>query len=491
MKNRIVSLFQLEELLAPHTNGHGRSVAGGPTKKKRKARRKKAPGAVATTPTPPVSPAAPVGQVSPGSPPQTPAVAKSFDTGAPIHCEHAIAYPPVQPVTLPTAPSEPPARAESLDINVEAFEDEETPIDEPTLRLGADEESEAESQSVYDEDDEHYEAPRAQTRQASAPSADRVLPRSFASQMEAVEADLAALARRADHPPPNAPTPPTEEEQAPLPRTNTQSPSRHAIFDEIAKGMSYATEFRLPPVQLSQVFSALDRQLDAEVPAPPVPNVVVDTPRVSPPIPPGDVLLKDLVDIAAAEKRADIAAAERRVNAAASLAAVIDVKHDVPLVPQQTGYSCWAAGAAMVVGWRDRISVDPSEIARATGYWAQYAAGLNAEDTQMFKVWRLTPEAAQTYTVAGFADLLKRHGPLWVASAEPGPHIRVVTGLVGDGTAAGTLVYINDPWELGMASFHLPNRGSQYTESYQRFVEKQESLGRQEIKQQGIYVAHA
>jgi len=192
-----------------------------------------------------------------------------------------------------------------------------------------------------------------------------------------------------------------------------------------------------------------------------------------------------------AEKRADIAAAERRVNAAASLAAVIDVKHDVPLVPQQTGYSCWAAGAAMVVGWRDRISVDPSEIARATGYWAQYAAGLNAEDTQMFKVWRLTPEAAQTYTVAGFADLLKRHGPLWVASAEPGPHIRVVTGLVGDGTAAGTLVYINDPWELGMASFHLPNRGSQYTESYQRFVEKQESLGRQEIKQQGIYVAHA
>jgi hypothetical protein len=63
--------------------------------------------------------------------------------------------------------------------------------------------------------------------------------------------------------------------------------------------------------------------------------------------------------------------------------------------------------------------------------------------------------------------------------------------LVGDGTAAGTLVHINDPWELGMASFHLPNRGSQYTESYQRFVEKQESLGRQEIKQQGIYVAHA
>ena len=144
----------------------------------------------------------------------------------------------------------------------------------------------------------------------------------------------------------------------------------------------------------------------------------------------------------------------------------------------------------MLVGWREKMSIDPSEIARATGYWAQYAAGLNAEDVKMFKVWGLTPEAAQSYTVQGFADLLKKHGPLWVASAEPGPHIRVVTGMVGDGTATGTLVYINDPWEQGMTSFKPSNRGSRYTETYQRFVEKQETLGRQEIKLQGIYVAH-
>jgi len=393
-------------------------------------------------------------------------------------------------VELPSAPSDLPAHAQSLDIHVEAFEDEDTPVEEPTVRLAADDESEAaESQSVYypeeDEADEE-EAHRASTRQASAPTADRMLPRSFASQMEAVEADLAELARRADHPPPNAPTPPSPEEQPVPPRAVGSSPNRHEIFDAMAKGMSYATEFRLPPLQLSQVFSALDRQLDADVPAPPAPNADTGTAPAAPLMPAGEVLIKDLVDIAAAEKRVDVAA-----SLAASLGAAIDVRHDVQLVPQQTGYSCWAAGAAMVVGWRDHISVDPSEIARATGYWAQYASGLDAEDTNMFSVWRLKAEAAQTYTVAGFADLLKRHGPLWVASAEPGPHIRVVTGMVGDGTPTGTLVHVNDPWESGMTSFRLPNRGSQYTESYQRFVEKQESLGRQEIRKQGIYVAHS
>ena len=41
-----------------------------------------------------------------------------------------------------------------------------------------------------------------------------------------------------------------------------------------------------------------------------------------------------------------------------------------------------------------------------------------------------------------------------------------------------------------MASFRLPNAGAAYSETYQRFVEKQETLARQEIRVQGIYVAH-
>ncbi len=168
-----------------------------------------------------------------------------------------------------------------------------------------------------------------------------------------------------------------------------------------------------------------------------------------------------------------------------------DVRYDVQLVPQLTGMSCWAAGAAMLVGWKNKMSINPSEIAAAVGYWKQYEKdGLNAEDQKMFRIWGLTPEPAQTYTVEGFKQLLEQYGPLWVASAEPSPHIRVVTGMSGDGTPDGTIVYINDPWQKGMDEFRMPNSGSQYTETYRTFVMKQSELGFREKGLQGIYVAH-
>lgn len=169
----------------------------------------------------------------------------------------------------------------------------------------------------------------------------------------------------------------------------------------------------------------------------------------------------------------------------------IDVRYNVQLVPQQTGMSCWAAGFAMIVGWAEQMSIDPSEIARATGYWAQYQTGLNPEDVTVMNVWGFEPAPLQTLTVEGFANLLRSRGPLWVASAEPGPHIRVVTGMQGDGSPDGTLVHINDPWEQGMTSFRPSNRGSQYTETYRQFVEKQSTLARQEMRIDApVYVAY-
>jgi hypothetical protein len=182
---------------------------------------------------------------------------------------------------------------------------------------------------------------------------------------------------------------------------------------------------------------------------------------------------------------------EEQTHAAALGVQSFDVRHEVQLVPQQTGMSCWAAAAAMIVSWRDRISVDPSEIARAGGYWSQYRDGLAAEDTKMFGIWGLVPEEARSYTVEMFRELIETHGPLWVASAEPGPHVRVVSGIHGDGSPDSTMVEIADPWERGMTTFRQPNTGARYTETYRQFVEKQERLARSEQKVQGIYVAHA
>ena len=87
----------------------------------------------------------------------------------------------------------------------------------------------------------------------------------------------------------------------------------------------------------------------------------------------------------------------------------VDIWHEVPLVPQITGMSCWAAAAAMIVGWRECIPVNPEEVA----------------------------------------------GPLWLGEADPGLHVIVIAGLYGDGTPEGTSIRVADPWPVG--------RGERYT----------------------------
>lgn len=164
-----------------------------------------------------------------------------------------------------------------------------------------------------------------------------------------------------------------------------------------------------------------------------------------------------------------------------------DVRYDVPLMPQLTNMSCWAAGTSMLVAWRDSVSINPSDIAAGTGYWRQYAnngPGLDAEDTTMFSYWGLTPEPPQSYTPQGMADLLSDYGPLWLASAVPSPHIRVVTGISGDGTIDGTTVHINDPWPVGS--------GSQYGVTFRALSNAMSTLGSQELATEAapFYVAH-
>ena len=169
-----------------------------------------------------------------------------------------------------------------------------------------------------------------------------------------------------------------------------------------------------------------------------------------------------------------------------------DIRYNVELVPQMTNMSCWAAGFAMIVGWRERMSINPAEIARADGYWAQYnTAGLDPQDRRVMSTWGFVAENPQSYTIEGFVSLLRRYGPLWIATQELGPHIRVVTGIHGDGTPDGTILHINDPWEQGMTTFTPTNRGSQYTETYRQFEEKQHILaGREMSVEAPIYVAH-
>ncbi len=183
---------------------------------------------------------------------------------------------------------------------------------------------------------------------------------------------------------------------------------------------------------------------------------------------------------------------------------VYAVRYDVELVPQSTGVSCWAAATAMIVGWRDFAVLNPEDIAEGTGYWAQYnherysiSRTLDPEDLNMFEIWGLVPDTRRTFNLDDIGELLWRYGPLWVATLENlndrgrlDPHIRVITGIEGDGSAQGTLLYINDPWDRNRQRFRSPNFGSQYTETFQEFIQKMTSLQDMEQNVDAIYLAY-
>jgi hypothetical protein len=156
---------------------------------------------------------------------------------------------------------------------------------------------------------------------------------------------------------------------------------------------------------------------------------------------------------------------------------------DVELINQPNDMSCWAASAAMLVGWRDRISIDPVAIVAGTGNWAAYTNGLQPSDIQaLATAWGLTAESPQCYTVDGLRNLLTTKGPLWVAAAVPGLHAIVVTGLYSDGTDDNTFVRINDPWDRSPGTPGAPgaylnthDQGSRYVLTRQQFATEYET----------------
>jgi hypothetical protein len=172
----------------------------------------------------------------------------------------------------------------------------------------------------------------------------------------------------------------------------------------------------------------------------------------------------------------------------------MNVNPNLPLIPQTTDMSCWAAGIAMIRGWRDHVSIDPKMIATNPGgipYLTQFKTGLNPNDTYILRRSGLVPEAPPCYSVAGFSRLVQRYGPPWVASAVPGPHIRAVTGVLVGATAEKTTVSVNDPWEQGMRVFRRPNRGFHCDVNYTNFATRYETLGRRESSEPApIYIAH-
>ena len=151
---------------------------------------------------------------------------------------------------------------------------------------------------------------------------------------------------------------------------------------------------------------------------------------------------------------------------------------DVQSIPQPTNKSCWAAAGAMVVGWRDQISLTPETIAKITG--GTTATGLNPAEVGTFaNDLGLVAEPPQSYTKQAFRELIEDKGPLWVAADVPGLHAIVVTGVYND--EQDLYVRVTDPWDRAVGTPGAPGpyanthqTGSRYILKWEDFVAEYE-----------------
>jgi N-acetyl-anhydromuramyl-L-alanine amidase AmpD len=156
---------------------------------------------------------------------------------------------------------------------------------------------------------------------------------------------------------------------------------------------------------------------------------------------------------------------------------------DVQMTPQPTDMGCWATAAAMVTGWRDNQSVDPTLLARYNGMDSSLKGGLAPQDKRNFaKAIGLVAHPNACYTPDGFRQILEANGPIWVTAKVPGVHAIVVTGMYRkDGRY---YVRITDPWDRIVGTPGAPGNalsthttGSRYIMGWDGFAAEFEAAG--------------
>lgn len=163
-------------------------------------------------------------------------------------------------------------------------------------------------------------------------------------------------------------------------------------------------------------------------------------------------------------------------------AADVSVLLTVPAIAQTKGWDCWLAAATMLLSWKTAgVTLSESEVASQAGQnykelFDQDTGLLGSQFADFAAALNLVVEAPQNYTVAGYAALLSSHGPLWVGSelGVPGnyrKHVRILRGVIGDGTPDGTTAYVIDP-----------DGGVDTTMTLLMFAQQLEDIARQEVK---------
>jgi len=131
----------------------------------------------------------------------------------------------------------------------------------------------------------------------------------------------------------------------------------------------------------------------------------------------------------------------------------IHIEPPLSLVQQRNKFVCWAAGGAMMKFWQVRTTSTVEDfLDELGGDWrTRFDAnqGLSPADFRAFiSNLNMVEEGPQSYTPQGLARLLNR-GPLLTVGDDGIAdnkliHIRIVTGMVGDGKASDTRVIFAD-----------------------------------------------
>lgn len=132
----------------------------------------------------------------------------------------------------------------------------------------------------------------------------------------------------------------------------------------------------------------------------------------------------------------------------------------VSAVTQPTPNVCWAAGGAMMKAWKTGSPVTVQALADSIGGdWrtlldADRALTL-AQARAFIRAIGMAGESPMCYLPTGLLRLLKTHGPLWVIGDDAVAdnklaHVRVISGMQGDGSADGTQVNFVDPADGAM-----------------------------------------
>ena len=136
------------------------------------------------------------------------------------------------------------------------------------------------------------------------------------------------------------------------------------------------------------------------------------------------------------------------------------IQLSVPLIPQPTDSSCWAASMAMIVSTRDSSSTAPDSVAQAAGMTTTDGYGWS-DIQRAVKQWNLRQLGPACALPTAWADQLRSYGPIWIVEIGAPYHAVVVTGVDGDGTPEGSTIIVNNPWP--------PNAGAQERKPYTEF----------------------